>query len=215
MPTGGVPERSNGAALKAVGRASVPWVRIPPPPLLAWVRPRNVAGNAKPRASAAVETLTLAVRPVRRSKTTTPAFLFQSPDTRLAACERNATTSLRHRSTTPRCAPAVPRTGRHSRDSASRHPVPDEDVHHPGVIHGNGGGDARSPVRCRTRSRTKTSVTPFRSPRSSDVAPETNAQNLPLALSTAPNVTPFAWTPSELRYARSPRERCRRRRPAR
>src|SRR5512145_685039 len=33
MRSGGVPERSNGAALKAVGRASVPWVRIPPPPL--------------------------------------------------------------------------------------------------------------------------------------------------------------------------------------
>ena len=30
---GGVPERSNGAVLKTVGRASVPWVRIPPPPL--------------------------------------------------------------------------------------------------------------------------------------------------------------------------------------
>src|SRR5581483_12495425 len=29
---GGVPERSIGAALKAVGRASAPWVRIPPPP---------------------------------------------------------------------------------------------------------------------------------------------------------------------------------------
>src|SRR5438093_5550394 len=33
MRCGGVPERSNGAALKAVGRASAPWVRIPPPPL--------------------------------------------------------------------------------------------------------------------------------------------------------------------------------------
>ena len=30
---GGVPERSNGAVLKTVGRASVPWVRIPAPPL--------------------------------------------------------------------------------------------------------------------------------------------------------------------------------------
>ncbi len=30
---GGVPERSNGAVLKTVGRASVPWVQIPPPPL--------------------------------------------------------------------------------------------------------------------------------------------------------------------------------------
>src|SRR4051795_6480493 len=33
-PHGGVPERSNGAVLKTVGRASVPWVQIPPPPLL-------------------------------------------------------------------------------------------------------------------------------------------------------------------------------------
>ena len=32
---GGVPERSNGAVLKTVGRASASWVRIPPPPLLA------------------------------------------------------------------------------------------------------------------------------------------------------------------------------------
>ena len=29
---GGVPERSNGAVSKTVVRASVPWVRIPPPP---------------------------------------------------------------------------------------------------------------------------------------------------------------------------------------
>ena len=34
MSFGGVPERSNGAALKAVGRASASWVRIPPPPLV-------------------------------------------------------------------------------------------------------------------------------------------------------------------------------------
>jgi hypothetical protein len=33
MPSGGVPERSNGAVLKTVGRASASWVRIPPPPL--------------------------------------------------------------------------------------------------------------------------------------------------------------------------------------
>jgi hypothetical protein len=33
MRTGGVPERSNGAVLKTVGRASASWVRIPPPPL--------------------------------------------------------------------------------------------------------------------------------------------------------------------------------------
>ena len=32
-PPGGVPERSNGAALKAVRCASASWVRIPPPPL--------------------------------------------------------------------------------------------------------------------------------------------------------------------------------------
>jgi hypothetical protein len=31
---GGVPERSNGAVLKTVARASGPWVRIPPPPLI-------------------------------------------------------------------------------------------------------------------------------------------------------------------------------------
>jgi len=30
--SGGVPERSNGAVSKTVVRASVPWVRIPPPP---------------------------------------------------------------------------------------------------------------------------------------------------------------------------------------
>ena len=29
---GGVPERLIGAVLKTVERASVPWVRIPPPP---------------------------------------------------------------------------------------------------------------------------------------------------------------------------------------
>jgi hypothetical protein len=46
MGSGGVPERSNGAVLKTVGRASVPWVRIPPPPLrLPW--------NAKGRAQSA------------------------------------------------------------------------------------------------------------------------------------------------------------------
>ena len=33
MHVGGVPERSNGAVLKTVGRASASWVRIPPPPL--------------------------------------------------------------------------------------------------------------------------------------------------------------------------------------
>src|SRR6476646_6925612 len=33
MRLGGVPERSNGAVLKTVGRASVPRVRIPAPPL--------------------------------------------------------------------------------------------------------------------------------------------------------------------------------------
>ncbi len=32
MRVGGVPERSNGAVLKTVGRASASWVRIPPPP---------------------------------------------------------------------------------------------------------------------------------------------------------------------------------------
>ena len=31
---GGVPERLIGAVLKTVVRASVPWVRIPPPPNL-------------------------------------------------------------------------------------------------------------------------------------------------------------------------------------
>lgn len=31
---GGVPERLIGAVLKTVVRASVPWVRIPPPPFL-------------------------------------------------------------------------------------------------------------------------------------------------------------------------------------
>lgn len=30
--SGGVPERLIGAVLKTVERASVPWVRIPPPP---------------------------------------------------------------------------------------------------------------------------------------------------------------------------------------
>src|SRR3972149_8270887 len=32
MRSGGVPERSNGSVLKTDGRASAPWVRIPPPP---------------------------------------------------------------------------------------------------------------------------------------------------------------------------------------
>src|SRR6187200_1178278 len=36
MRDGGVPERSNGAVLKTVGRASVPWVRIPAPPLMGF-----------------------------------------------------------------------------------------------------------------------------------------------------------------------------------
>src|ERR671910_818587 len=49
MRSGGVPERSNGAALKAVGRASVPWVRIPPPPLSAPMPPRDGAGKTKSR----------------------------------------------------------------------------------------------------------------------------------------------------------------------
>ncbi len=38
---GGVPERSNGAVLKTVGRASVPWVQIPPPPL----RSKGIVGS--------------------------------------------------------------------------------------------------------------------------------------------------------------------------
>ena len=33
LAAGGVPERPKGTVLKTVGRASVPWVRIPPPPL--------------------------------------------------------------------------------------------------------------------------------------------------------------------------------------
>ena len=43
MRVGGVPERSNGAALKAVGRASAPWVRIPPPPPV--VRPNRLTAG--------------------------------------------------------------------------------------------------------------------------------------------------------------------------
>ncbi len=35
---GGVPERPNGAVLKTVGRESVPWVQIPPPPLISRFR---------------------------------------------------------------------------------------------------------------------------------------------------------------------------------
>ena len=41
---GGVPERSNGAALKAVDGASRPWVQIPPPP------PHRPAGIPEPAA---------------------------------------------------------------------------------------------------------------------------------------------------------------------
>src|SRR5579859_4981035 len=39
MPPGGVPERSNGSVLKIDGRASAPWVRIPPPP---WITGETV-----------------------------------------------------------------------------------------------------------------------------------------------------------------------------
>ena len=49
MRSGGVPERSNGAVLKTVGRASASWVRIPPPPLDAMVtdarHPTNLRGG--------------------------------------------------------------------------------------------------------------------------------------------------------------------------
>ena len=58
MRCGGVPERSNGAVLKTVGRASASWVRIPPPPLVsmpkpAWLNekpssPRAVPSHARP-----------------------------------------------------------------------------------------------------------------------------------------------------------------------
>jgi hypothetical protein len=37
-PAGGVRERSNRAVLKTAGRASVPWVQIPPPPLRDSIR---------------------------------------------------------------------------------------------------------------------------------------------------------------------------------
>ncbi len=58
-------------------------------------------------------------------------------------------------------------------------------------------------VRRPTRSRTKTSVTPFRSPGTSDVAPDTKATKRPLPLSTAPNVAPSAWYSLRvLRFAR-------------
>ena len=46
MRCGGVPERSNGAVLKTVGRASASWVRIPPPPLRAAPQ---CAANPDPR----------------------------------------------------------------------------------------------------------------------------------------------------------------------
>src|SRR5687768_1251114 len=48
MRSGGVPERSNGAVLKTVGRASASWVRIPPPPCSARMLWRSPAGKAKP-----------------------------------------------------------------------------------------------------------------------------------------------------------------------
>lgn len=38
---GGVPERLIGAVLKTVERASVPWVRIPPPPPLKKPKPQR------------------------------------------------------------------------------------------------------------------------------------------------------------------------------
>jgi hypothetical protein len=44
-----VPERSNGAVLKTVARASGPWVRIPPPPLQ-----QDACGSTEPYAVANV-----------------------------------------------------------------------------------------------------------------------------------------------------------------
>ena len=42
---GGVPERLIGAVLKTVERASVPWVRIPPPPFFESISIRNIFMN--------------------------------------------------------------------------------------------------------------------------------------------------------------------------
>ena len=46
---GGVPERSNGAVLKTVGRASASWVRIPAPPPRHPRRERRLAGARRQR----------------------------------------------------------------------------------------------------------------------------------------------------------------------
>jgi hypothetical protein len=43
-----VPERPNGAVLKTVGRASVPWVQIPPPPLRLFKEPLEETGRFAP-----------------------------------------------------------------------------------------------------------------------------------------------------------------------
>ncbi len=45
---GGVPERSNGAVSKTVVRATVPWVRIPPPPPVSSLRIFSACNSIPP-----------------------------------------------------------------------------------------------------------------------------------------------------------------------
>ncbi len=63
-----MPERSNGAVLKTVGRASASWVRIPPPPLVVIV---TISGSR----SEVVETLVSSSRAQADAQATAHGYL--------------------------------------------------------------------------------------------------------------------------------------------
>ncbi len=146
----------------------------------AIVHPSALTSAARLAASASPSfpVLTRFVSPAARSRTNTSATPLRSSGTRLLAEDGNATTR-----------PSALIDGFLLAPSPS---APEDEM-------------LARQVRPFTRSRTKTSVTPFRSPRTSDVAPDTKATKRPLALSAAPNVAPFAWAPFVLRFARSTR----------
>src|SRR5262249_34611575 len=130
----------------------------------------------RPFASPRGPTLTRLVVPAARSRTKMSWTPFQSPRTRFVAADGNATTAPSALIDGLVLGPSL---------SASADEILTRDVH-----------DVR-------RSRTKTSRTRFRSSGTRFVAADTNATYRPLALSTAPDVDPFACAPLVLTFTRS------------